>query len=102
MSVDNMEVDNAMVDGTTDVDENGSLWVFLSWSRNALTHCVTHVLFTHRPFTFEHTSIISPCTAAAGRILSRAPTYPLRAKSRAFSRFWTCTDVCSAVCHWIE
>ena len=38
MSVDNMEVDNAMVDGTTDVDENGSLWVFLSWSRNALPH----------------------------------------------------------------
>ena len=54
MSVDNMEVDNAMVDGTTDVDENGSLWVFLSWSRNALAHCVTHVLFTHRPFTFAH------------------------------------------------
>jgi hypothetical protein len=49
-----MDLDDAMVDGTTDVDKHGSLWVFLSWSRNAHAHH-THTFCAHTGPLLPHT-----------------------------------------------
>jgi hypothetical protein len=42
-----MDVDDAMVDGTTEEEKPGSLWVFLLWSQLRQLTAATHTVSSH-------------------------------------------------------